>query len=67
MRLAEEARKIGLHLCPCGRRAVRHMTGGWTCQPCMDKDTAIYGTEKIRSTCGFPDRTPRGELNPEIA
>ena len=67
MRLEEEARKIGLHLCPCGNKAVRHMTGCWTCQPCIDKDAAIYGTDTIRSTCGFRERPRRGELNVEAA
>ena len=67
MRAAEQLRKQGLHLCPCGAKAIRYANGCWTCQPCLDKDAAISGTANIRSTCGVPDRTPRGEPSLEAA
>lgn len=41
-------------LCPCGGRAVRYSCGVWSCQPCIDKDRAIYATARIRGSCGFP-------------
>jgi len=39
--------------CLCGDRAVDFKNGGWTCQQCIDRDRAVYGTDRIRSTCGF--------------
>ena len=41
-------------LCPCGEQAVRYFCGTFSCQGCIDKDRAIYATERIRGTCGFP-------------
>lgn len=41
-------------LCPCGQRAVRHTNAGWTCAGCIAKDRAIFATDRIRGTCGFP-------------
>ena len=62
-----DLRKRGLPYCPCGTRGVRYTGGCWTCQRCLDRDAAIYGTASIRSACGFRDRTPRGEPSLEAA
>ncbi len=55
---AREYRKIRQHLkagrlCPCGARAVDYTDGTWTCAMCIEKDRAIYASERIRGTCGF--------------
>ena len=39
--------------CPCGEKAVRFSCGVWSCAPCLEKDRAIWATEKSRGTCGF--------------
>lgn len=40
-------------LCPCGKPSVRYTCGGWACQSCLEKDAAIWASEKCRGTCGF--------------
>lgn len=40
--------------CDCGQPAVRFTNSVPTCQGCIDKDKAIYATERVRGTCGFP-------------
>ena len=49
--------------CLCGNRAVTYRNTCWTCQPCIDKDKAIHGTDRIRSTCGFALRMSRAEIS----
>lgn len=51
VRASEQRRKLGLHVCPCGQKAVRFTSGCWTCQPCLDKD-AIYGSANCRGVAG---------------
>lgn len=40
--------------CPCGQPAVRYSAGTYSCAGCIEKDAAIYATDRIRGTCGFP-------------
>ena len=49
--------------CLCDNQAVKFEKGCWTCQPCLDKDRAIWGTDRIRSTCGFALRMSRAEIS----
>lgn len=39
--------------CRCGQPAVKYCAGLYSCQGCLDKDAAIYATDRIRGTCGF--------------
>lgn len=39
--------------CPCGQPAVRYSAGTYSCAGCIEKDAAIYATDRIRGTCGF--------------
>ena len=64
MRTLEMQRLVELgQWCLCGSRAVTYRNACWTCQPCIDKDRAIYGTDRIRSTCGFALRMSRAEIS----
>lgn len=55
--------KVG-QWCLCGNRAVTYRNACWTCEECIRKDRAIYGTDRIRSTCGFALRMPRSGMHP---
>lgn len=39
--------------CYCGQRATRYSCGVWSCAGCLQKDRAIYGTSRIRGSCGY--------------
>lgn len=56
MKPAEAKRKLAEgRTCPCGKRATRMASGNtFSCNDCDEKDAAIYGTDRIRSTCGRP-------------
>lgn len=53
--------KLGMR-CECGKRAVTYFATIPSCQDCIDKDSAIYGAERIRSTCGFTERLSPGAM-----
>lgn len=67
MRAAEQARKMGLHVCPCGTKAIRFANGCWTCQRCLDLDAMIYGTSEIRGVVGFRFRDTGEERKTRLA
>jgi len=55
MKPEEAQRKIEQgYTCGCSKRATRHVGNMFTCEDCLKKDAAIYGTANIRSTCGKP-------------
>lgn len=62
MRRAEQIKYVPTHRCPCGQKAVRFASGTFTCARCLELDGTIYGTDRIRATCGVPERRPRGVL-----
>lgn len=39
--------------CYCGRQATKYTGGVYSCAECLVKDRAIYGTSRIRGSCGF--------------
>lgn len=53
MRAAEQRRKLGLHLCPCGQRAIKFMAGCWTCARCIRLDAVLYGSANGRGVTGI--------------
>lgn len=67
MRTVDQIKYAGSKVCPCGLPAVRFTTGTWTCARCLSWDGTIYGTARIRSTCGVPDRTRRWDVTEEAA
>ena len=63
MKTVEMNRLVALgRWCLCGSRAVTYRNACWTCAGCIRKDRAIYGTDRIRSTCGFALRMSRAEI-----
>lgn len=53
MRRAEVKMKLKRgFLCACNQRATQFKKNMFTCDDCLKKDAAIYGTANIRSTCG---------------